>query len=153
QERDQVERERKKRREQVRKLVAGVCIAAGLAILFGITGVWALHQKRVADEKTHLATVSSVQAKSSANAARKSEKAAKQNARISYKTVDELMTQVAAVDLADMPQMTTVRTHLLDEARKSYEKLREENEDPQEPEMLWVAARARSRLGDILAML
>ena len=44
-ERDQVERERKKRQQQVRRLVAGVCVAAGVAILFGITGVWALHQK------------------------------------------------------------------------------------------------------------
>ena len=63
------------------------------------------------------------------------------------------MTQVAAIDLADVPQMAPVRTHLLDEARKAYEQLRRENEDQQEPEMIWVAARSRGRLGDILAML
>ena len=71
--------------EQVRKLVAGVCVAAGVAVLFGITGVWALHQKRVADDNAYLAKTNSILATSNANAARKSEKAARQNARISYK--------------------------------------------------------------------
>ena len=80
QERAQVERERKKRREQIRKLVAGVCVAAGVAILFGITGVWALHQKRVADDNAYLAKTNSILATSNAKAARKSEKAARQNA-------------------------------------------------------------------------
>ena len=49
QERAAVELERKKRRQQIRKLVAGICVAAGLAVLFGIIGFWAVKQKFLAE--------------------------------------------------------------------------------------------------------
>src|SRR5262249_24251199 len=131
QERAQVEQERQRRRKQIRRLAAGVCIAAGLAALFGVMGAWALYQR-------HLARVSA--------------REAKESLRVACKGVDDLMTEVAAVDLGDMPQMALVRTDLLHKAQKAYEQLGR-IADPNEPELLWVSARSRGRLGEILAML
>jgi tetratricopeptide (TPR) repeat protein len=123
--------------------VAGLS-AAALTALAGLAfGLWqwsaALRNARIADANAYVARVKSLQATTSA--------------RVSCNGVDDLMTNVAAVDLADIPQMAPVRILLLDKARDAYERLREENANRDDAELLWVSARAQGRLGDIQAML
>jgi tetratricopeptide (TPR) repeat protein len=147
QERAQVEQERKRRRQQVRKLTAG------LAMAFGALGLWALHQKSLADDNAYLAEVHSRRAESGAKAARRSAQEATKSLRIASRGVDDVMTELAAVDLADIPQMVPVRTHLLNKAGDAYEQLRKENSNSEDAELQWVSARSRGRIGDVLAML
>ncbi len=82
---------------------------AGLAF-----GVWqssaALRNAQIAAANAYVARVKSLQARTSA--------------RVAFNGVDDLMTNVAAVDLADIPQMAPVRILLLDKARAAYERLR-----------------------------
>ena len=67
--------------------------------------------------------------------------------------LDDLLTQVADVDLAEIPQMEPVRRRLLEKARDGYEKLRVNREDEQSALLRWVVARSYSRLGEILEMM
>jgi tetratricopeptide (TPR) repeat protein len=132
QERARVELERKKRRDQIRKLVVGACLALGLALIFGATGLFALYQKTMA-----------VRSKSEAQ----------ESLRVACKGLDDLLTEVADVDLAEIPQMESVRRLLLEKARSGYDSLRSRAAAENNPELRWVTARARGRLGDIDAML
>jgi len=132
QERAMVELERKKRQEQIRKLVVGICVAAGLAILFGAIGAWAVQQKLMAQHS---------QAKAQASL------------RVASHGVDDLLTEVADVDLADVPQMEQVRPRLLAKAQDAYQELLKDKEDKQEPVLRWVEGKAHGRLGDIREMM
>ena len=132
QERAKVERERKQRRDQVRKLVVGVSVATGLAMIFGATGLWAMHQKTMA---------------------LRSKIEAQESLRVACKGLDDLLTRVADVDLAEIPQMESVRRLLLEKARSGYDSLRLRALAENDPELRWVTARAHGRLGDIDAML
>ena len=132
QERAKVELERKKRRDQIRKLVAGVCLAMGLAFIFGATGLWAMHQKTMA---------------------LRSKIEAQESLRVACKGLDDLLTEVADVDLAEIPQMESVRRLLLEKARSGYDGLRTRATTENDPELRWVTARAHGRLGDIDSML
>ena len=57
------------------------------------------------------------------------------------------------MDLAEIPQMESVRRLLLEKARSGYESLRTRATAKNDPELRWVTARAYGRLGDIDAML
>jgi len=127
-----VELERKKRQEQIRKLVVGICVAAGLAILFGAIGAWAVQQKLMAQHS---------QAKAQASL------------RVACQGLDDLLTEVADVDLADIPQMEPVRRRLLEKAKEGYEKLTENRDGEGSTLLRWVVGRSDSRLGDILEMM
>jgi tetratricopeptide (TPR) repeat protein len=129
-----------KRRPAVAALSAATVVVALAGLAFG-AWQWsaALHNARIADANARDAMIKSLQARAST--------------RIAYKTADDLMTYVAAVDLADVPQMVPVRTLLLDKALTAYERLRDENANRDDPELLWVSARCLGRLGDIRAML
>jgi tetratricopeptide (TPR) repeat protein len=130
-----------------RPAVAGLSAATLLVALAGLSfGVWqwsaALRNARIA--------------KANAEMALRSAKEAKLSTRVACDTVDDLMTYIAAVNLTDIPQlarMASVRTLLLDKARTAYERLRDENDHRDDPELRWVSARAQGRLGDIQAML
>ena len=102
QERAKLELERKKRRDQIRKLVAGVCLAMGLAFIFWRTGLWAMRQKTLA---------------------LRSKVEAQESLRVACKGLDDLLTHVADVDLAEIPQMESVRRLLLEKARSGSENL------------------------------
>ena len=71
QERAQVELERAKRRQQIRKLLAGTCAAACAAILFGAIGLWALDQRARARSSEAKARLSEIQAQDSAGRPRR----------------------------------------------------------------------------------
>ncbi len=132
QERAQVEMERKKRREQIRKLLVGITAAAALAVLFGATALWARHQQTLAV---------------------RSKTQAQESLQVACQGLDDLLTEVADVDLAEIPQMQSVRKLLLQKARDGYENLRLRSESERDPELQWVSARASARMGDILEML
>jgi tetratricopeptide (TPR) repeat protein len=141
-----------------RPAVAGLSAATVVATLAGLAfGVWqwsaALRNARIADASAYVARVKSLQARTSEEAALRSAQEAKLSTRIAYNGVDDLMTDVAAVDLADIPQMAPARILLLEKARKAYERLREENANREDAELLWVSAKCQGRLGDIQAML
>jgi tetratricopeptide (TPR) repeat protein/tRNA A-37 threonylcarbamoyl transferase component Bud32 len=71
--------------------------------------------------------------------------------RDALEVVDQLLTEVAEVDLVDVPQMERVRKRLLRRAQRYYEKFLAEN--PNDPTVRREAGRARVRLGDIQEML
>ena len=110
----------------------GSAVAAGLAIIFGATGLWAVHQKTLA---------------------LRSKVEAQESLRVACKGLDDLLTEVADVDLAEIPQMESVRRLLLEKARSGYDSLRLRATAENDPELRWVTARAYGRLGDIDAML
>jgi serine/threonine protein kinase len=76
---------------------------------------------------------------------------AEENFRDALDVVDHLLTEVAEVDLVNVPQMEPVRKKLLLRARRYYEKFLEERGD--DPSVRREAARAHLRLGDIQELL
>jgi len=142
QERAKVEREQARRRQQIRKLIAGTCAAACAAVLFGAIGLVALAQRERARK-------SETQARLSENQAKENARKAQESLRVACEGLDRLLTEVADVDLADIPQMEPVRRRLLEEAREKYEKLRQSRDDEHSPLLRWVVARSNSRLGEI----
>jgi tetratricopeptide (TPR) repeat protein len=129
QERAQVELERTKRREQIRKLLVVASAAAGLAFLFAGVGWYAWNQKMKAQI---------------------SEKQAHQTLAEACLTADGLLTEVADVDLADVPGMQEVQKKLLKKAEVVY--LEYSKNEGDEPELRWVAGRAYGRQGEILQL-
>ena len=153
QERAQVERERAKRRQQIRNSSAGILAAACAAILFGAIGLWWLDQRARAKTSETIARLSEGMARLSETKALENEKKAQENLSVACQGLDDWLTEVADVDLADIPQMERVRQRLLEKASKGYEKLARNTVDDQTPLFRWVVGRSHSRLGDILAML
>ena len=73
------------------------------------------------------------------------------NFRMARSAADDLLTQVGSIDLADLPQMETVRLALLQRARAYYERFLVDNRGT-----LTIQAetlRARARLGEIKAIM
>ncbi len=94
-------------------------------------------QKQIADKQREIA---------SANAAQ-----ALHNLRLAQDAADGLLTEVADVDLAEIPQMEPVRLRLLEKAKGGYSQfLVQKGGDPL---VRWGAARSLVRLGDIQALL
>jgi tetratricopeptide (TPR) repeat protein len=85
--------------------------------------------------------------------AQRNQAEAQESLRVACKGLDDLLTQVADVDLAEIPQMVSVRRLLLEKARSSYDGLRTRATAENDPELRWVTARAYGRLGDIDALL
>ena len=129
QERAKVELERAKRRQQIRELLVMASAAAGLAFLFAGIGWLAWEQKTKAQI---------------------SQKQAHQTLAEACVTADGLLTEVADVDLADVPGMQEVQKKLLKKAEKVY--LEYSKNEGDEPELRWVAGRAYGRQGDILQL-
>ncbi len=173
-ERAKVEFERAKRRRQIRRLIVGTCAAACASMLLGAICVWALDQRAKArasemnavrsESKARLSEIqardSEVNARLSESKARLSEiqardthRSAHESLRVACQGLDDLLTQVADVDLAEIPQMGPVRRRLLEKARDGYEKLRVNRDDDQSALLRWVVARSYSRLGEILEMM
>jgi len=153
QERAQVELERAKRRQQIRKLLVGTCVAACAAILFGAIGLAALNEKARAEKNETRAIKGETQAKLNETRAKDNEKKAQESLRVACQGLDDLLTEVADVDLADIPQMEPVRRRLLEKAKEGYEKLSANREGAASTLLRWVVGRSDSRLGDILEMM
>jgi tetratricopeptide (TPR) repeat protein len=73
------------------------------------------------------------------------------NFRLANEAADGMLMEVGDVELADIPQMETVRKKLLAKAKASYEKFLEQKGD--EPVVHWGAGRAEARLGNVLDLL
>jgi len=73
------------------------------------------------------------------------------NLRLAQNAADGLLTEVADVDLAEIPQMEPVRLRLLEKAKGTYSQFRVQKGD--DPQIRWGAARSVVRLGDIQALL
>jgi serine/threonine protein kinase/tetratricopeptide (TPR) repeat protein len=73
--------------------------------------------------------------------------------RVACQGLDDLLTQVADVDLADIPEMEKTRRLLLEKAGDGCDKLRTQPGAERDPVMRRVAARAEARLGDVQALL
>ncbi len=71
--------------------------------------------------------------------------------RLAQDSADTLLAEVADVDLAEIPQMESVRKRLLEKARDSYEQFLTFKDD--DPLLKWGAGRALARLGDIQSLL
>jgi tetratricopeptide (TPR) repeat protein len=77
--------------------------------------------------------------------------AAEENFRLALAAVDEMLTEVGAVDLADVPQMEPVREKVLQRAVGFFQQfLARRGSDPA---VRHEAARVHARLGDVLALL
>jgi tetratricopeptide (TPR) repeat protein len=76
---------------------------------------------------------------------------AEANLAKALEAVDSMLTRVAAVELADVPQMEPVRKDLLLKARGFLESFLKERGD--DPAVRFLAAKAYARLGDIQGML
>jgi serine/threonine protein kinase/tetratricopeptide (TPR) repeat protein len=101
-------------------------------------------QRKIADEQRGIAEKQ--RAIATANATR-----ALDNLRLAQDAADELLGEVADVDLADIPQMEPVRQRLLEKARAGFQKFLVQKGD--DPLVRWGADRSIVRLGDILALL
>jgi serine/threonine protein kinase len=73
------------------------------------------------------------------------------NLRLAQNATDELLAEVADVELADVPQMEPVRRRLLEKARAGYEQFLAQKGD--DPVLRWGAGRSLARLGDIQELL
>jgi tetratricopeptide (TPR) repeat protein len=131
----QLDRERRKRL----RWAAGAAGGAVLAVLFLVLGLVALTLKERADARTRDARISKSEAQASLG--------------VACRGLDEMLTRVADVDLADIPEMERTRRLLLEEARDRYDNLRRQRGAERDPAMRRVAARAEARLGDIQALL
>ncbi len=157
--RAEIERESARQREldharQRVKILVRSAVVLGM-LLVGLTGVtlFAIHARRQAkinqaeaEKQAQIAAVN--QTKAEAN-----EVEAQESLRVACKGLDDLLTQVADVDLAEIPQMESVRRLLLEKARSGYESLRRRATAENDSELGWLTARACGRLGDIDAML
>jgi serine/threonine protein kinase/tetratricopeptide (TPR) repeat protein len=76
---------------------------------------------------------------------------AEDNFRRALDAIDEMLTEVGAVDLADVPQMEETRAKLLTRARDLFQKFPPEQST--DPAFQQVVARAYGRLGDIETLL
>jgi serine/threonine-protein kinase len=76
---------------------------------------------------------------------------AENNFRLAGNAVDRMLTEVGAVELADVPQMEPIRARLLDEASRFYEEFLKQKESG--PAVRLEAARAHRHLADIREML
>ncbi len=74
-----------------------------------------------------------------------------QNYQLARSAVEQMLTEVGDVELADVPQMEGVRRKLLDRAKAFYDKFLEERKD--DPKLKTDTGRAHARLGDIEEML
>lgn len=79
------------------------------------------------------------------------EKEATKNFQVALDAADTLLGEVADVDLAEIPQMESVRAMLLTKAQKRYEQFTAEKSD--DPAIKAAAGRALARLGDIGGLL
>jgi serine/threonine protein kinase/tetratricopeptide (TPR) repeat protein len=94
-------------------------------------------QKEIADEQRQAATANAAQAL--------------HNLRLAQNAADGLLTEVADVDLAEIPQMEPVRLRLLEKAKGGYSQFLVQKGD--DPLVQWGAARSLVRLGDIQSLL
>jgi serine/threonine protein kinase len=93
-------------------------------------------QRQIADEQRQIASANAEQAL--------------HNLRFAQNAADGLLSEVADVDLAEIPQMEPVRVRLLEKAKGGYSQfLVQKGADPL---VRWGAARAQVRLADIQAM-
>ncbi len=74
-----------------------------------------------------------------------------QNYQLARSAVEQMLTEVGDVELADVPQMEGVRRKLLNRAKAFYDKFLEERKD--DPKLKTDTGRAHARLGDIQEML
>lgn len=127
-----------------------VLVLAGLIGATIIVGIVARKNVQIA-LKAEEARKNAEAATASAAEARLNEAEAERNLQAACIGTDSLLTEVADVDLADIPQMEPVRRRLLEKAMASYRKFLEEKKDT--PILRWVVGRAHGRLGDILEMM
>jgi tetratricopeptide (TPR) repeat protein len=140
-------------RQRVKILVRSAVLLG--VLLIGLAGatLFAFRSRREAklsqaeaEKQAQIAAVNQTKAEAS-------EVEAQESLRVACKGLDDLLTQVADVDLAEIPQMESVRRLLLEKARSGYDSLRSRATAENDPELGWLTARAYGRLGDIDAML
>jgi tetratricopeptide (TPR) repeat protein len=115
-------------------MAALIAVSALAALGLGIGGWW-----------------SALQLSAAAQREAKEKHLAQENLSYSVDAVERMLNDVAAVDLAEVPQMEAVRKKVLLQAQEFYDKfLQNPGRGPQVP---FLAGRAKGRLGDIYDML
>ncbi len=130
--------------------------AAFLAILLvGLVGVtiFAVHARRQAKLNQVEAEKQARIAADNQTKAEANEAEAHESLRVASQGIDDLLTEVADVDLADVPQMEQVRRRLLEKAHDAYQELLKTDKAVKEPVLRWVEGKARSRMGEIREMM
>jgi tetratricopeptide (TPR) repeat protein len=160
--RAEIERETARQREldhakqRVRILSRSAAVLG--ALLVGLVGVTVLaltahrqakKNQAEAEKQAEIAAVNQTKAEAKEAEAKESQRRAQASLRVACEGLDRLLTEVADVDLADVPQMEPVRRRLLEEAREKYENLRQHGDHEDSPLLRWVVARSNSRLGEI----
>jgi serine/threonine-protein kinase len=124
------------RRHRTTVATLSVLISSALVAMIVIAGI-SEHQKREIDRQKMRAE--------------QNFKLAEQNFQLALQAVDQMLTQVGEVDLADVPQMEPVRARLLQEAKGFYDTFLKQYQSS--PSLLLATAKAYRRLGDIREML
>ena len=115
-------------------MAALIAVSALAALGLGIGGWWSALQLSAAAEREA-----------------KEKQLAQENLSYSVEAAERMLNDVAAVDLAEVPQMEAVRKKVLLQAQEFYDKfLKNPGRGPQVP---FLAGRAKGRLGDIHDML
>lgn len=135
-----------------RSLVAGAAALVATAIVGLSVGLVLIDRERNQTEKQRkIAVTNAQQANEQRELAEANAERAIQNLRLAQNAADGLLAEVADVDLADIPQMETVRRRLLEKAQAGYTEFLKQKSD--NPLIRWGAGRALVRLGDIQSLL
>lgn len=121
-----------------RTLVASSAALLGTALVGLSVGIVLVNQERGRTDAQRL--------RAEASSAR-----ALENLRIAQQGADRLLSSVALIDVADIPQMESVRRQLLEQARDNYQRFLAQRGD--DPLVRWGAGRSLVRLADIEALL
>ncbi|MCO6455337.1 MAG: protein kinase [Pirellulaceae bacterium] len=107
--------------------------------------------RRHAEANELLARQAVVREREHRSKAERERRRAEDNLHRAFQAVDEMLTEVATKDLADIPQVDTVRRRLLDKALGFYQELLQQKGGERElrPEV----AKAHQRVGQVLRML
>jgi serine/threonine protein kinase len=124
------------RRHKTTVATLSVLVASALVAMIVIAAV-SERQKREIDRQKSLAVEQHNQAE--------------ENFQIARRAVDQMLTRVGEVDLADVPQMEPVRERLLQEAKEFYDAFLKRKQSS--PSVLLETGKAYRRLGDIREML
>jgi tetratricopeptide (TPR) repeat protein/tRNA A-37 threonylcarbamoyl transferase component Bud32 len=135
-----------------RTLVAGTAALLTTAVAGLSVGLVLIERERGRTEQQRLLAVANARkAEDQRVLAVDNARRALHNLRLAQDAADDLLGEVADVDLADIPQMEAVRKRLLDKAQAGFrEFLKQQGDDPI---VRWGAGRSLARLGDIQALL
>jgi serine/threonine protein kinase len=129
--------------------LAALLVTAVVGLALGI--VFVNNERARTDEQRQIALGQKKFAEEQKQIAVANEAHALRNLRLAQDAADGLLSEVADVDLADIPQMEGVRKRLLEKARTGYAQFMAQKGD--DPLVRWGAERSLVRMGDIQALL